>query len=170
MSQRVEIVAYDPAWPLRFLEIAETVRNLLPDSVLAIHHIGSTAIPALAAKPLIDVDIVLPTAQDVLAACPIMEAAGYEPRGNRYDADMFAFMKRSETPGQRLYLGPEGHDTHRRRMLFRDHLRANPQTAADYQALKRDLAEKFEYDGDGYTAAKAAFVNAVIEQAQCVQR
>jgi GrpB-like predicted nucleotidyltransferase (UPF0157 family) len=55
-------------------------------------------------------------------------------------------------------------------MLFRDHLRANPQTSADYQALKRDLAEKFEYDGDGYTAAKAAFVNAVIEQAQCAQR
>ncbi len=170
MPQRVEIVAYDPAWSLRFLEIADTIRNLLPDSVLSIHHIGSTAVPGLAAKPLIDIDIILPTAQHVLAACPIIEAAGYEPRGNRYDADIFAFMKRSETPGQRVYLCPESHDTHRRRMLFRDHLRTNPRTAAEYQALKQSLADQFEYDGDGYTAAKASFVNAVIGRAQREQR
>jgi GrpB-like predicted nucleotidyltransferase (UPF0157 family) len=94
-----------------------------------------------------------------------MEAAGYEPRGNRYDDDIFAFMKRSETPRQRVYLCPASHDTPRRRLLFRDHLRANSQTAAAYQALKLKLAEEFEYDGDGYTAAKAAFVHSVVEQA-----
>jgi GrpB-like predicted nucleotidyltransferase (UPF0157 family) len=163
MPQRVEIVAYDPEWPDRFLDIANDLRALLQEQAIAIHHIGSTSIPGLSAKPLIDIDVILPTARDVIAACPIMVQADYEPRGNRYDPDIFAFMKRSEAPGQRVYLCPDGHDTHHRRMLFRDHLRAHPQTAVAYQALKLKLSRDFEYDGDGYTAAKAAFVNAIVD-------
>ncbi|MBO9124708.1 MULTISPECIES: GrpB family protein [unclassified Rhizobium] len=165
MPERVEIVPYDAAWPAHFREIAAALKTLLGDHVLDIHHIGSTSIPGIAAKPLIDIDVILPNAADVIDACPLMEAIGYEPRGNRYDADIFAFMKRITTPKQRVYLCPEGHDTHHRRILFRDYLRTHPQAAADYQALKLKLAEDFEYDGDGYTAAKAAFVNDIVAHA-----
>jgi GrpB-like predicted nucleotidyltransferase (UPF0157 family) len=93
MPQRVEIVVYDAAWPARFRQIAETLRALLQHRVVAIRHVGSTAIPGLSAKPLIDIDILMPTRGDVIDACAIMEAAGYEPRGNRYDDDIFAFVK-----------------------------------------------------------------------------
>ncbi len=165
MPERVEIVPYDAAWPARFSEIAHALKALLGDYVLDIHHIGSTSIPGMAAKPLIDIDVIMPTAANVIDACPLMEAAGYEPRGNRYDADIFAFMKRSATPRQRIYLCPEGHDTHHRRIQFRDYLRTHPQAASDYQALKLKLAEDFEYDGDGYTAAKAAFVHDIVARA-----
>lgn len=165
MPERVEIVPYDAEWPAHFREIAALLKTLLGDRVLDIHHIGSTSIPGMAAKPLIDVDVILPTAADVIDACPLMEAAGYEPRGNRYDTDIFAFMKRTTAPRQRVYLCPEGHATHHRRMQFRDYLRTHPQAASDYQALKLKLAEAFEYDGDGYTAAKAAFVNDIVARA-----
>lgn len=166
MPERVEIVPYDAAWPAHFLEIAAALKTLLGDRVLDIHHIGSTAIPGMAAKALIDIDVMLSTPADVIDACALMEAAGYEPRGNRYDADIFAFMKRTTAPRQRVYLCPEGHDTHHRRIQFRDYLRTHPQAAADYQALKLKLAEDFEYDGDGYTAAKAAFVNDIVARAR----
>ncbi|MFS2150350.1 GrpB family protein [Rhizobium sp. Rhizsp42] len=166
MPERVEIVPYDAEWPAHFREIAAALKTLLGDRMLDIHHIGSTSIPGMAAKPLIDIDVNMPTAADVIDACPLMEAAGYEPRGNRYDADIFAFMKRATTPRQRIYLCPEGHDTHHRRIQFRDYLRTHPQAAADYQALKLKLAERFEYDGDGYTAAKAAFVNDIVARAR----
>jgi GrpB-like predicted nucleotidyltransferase (UPF0157 family) len=165
MPERVEIVPYDETWPAHFREIADDLDALLGDRVLDIQHIGSTSIPGMAAKPLIDIDVIMPTAADVIDACPLMEAAGYEPRGNRYDADIFAFMRRTATPRQRIYLCPEGHDTHHRRILFRDYLRTHPQAASDYQALKLKLAEDFEYDGDGYTAAKAAFVNDIVARA-----
>jgi GrpB-like predicted nucleotidyltransferase (UPF0157 family) len=166
MPERVEIAAYDPIWPNRFLIIAAALQALLGQHVLAIHHVGSTAIPGLSAKPLIDIDVILPTAGHVLAAGAAMDAAGYEPRGNRYDHDIFAFMKRQETPGQRVYLCPDGHDTPHRRMLFRDYLRTHAETAAAYQALKLKLSEDYAYDGDGYTAAKAAFVNSTVERAR----
>ncbi|WP_112941881.1 MULTISPECIES: GrpB family protein [unclassified Rhizobium] len=166
MPERVEIVAYDAAWPAHFREIAAALKTLLGNRVLDIHHIGSTSIPGMVAKPLIDIDVIMPTPADVIDACPLMEAAGYEPRGNRYDADIFAFMKRTATPRQRIYLCPEGHDTHYRRIQFRDYLTTHPQAAADYQALKLKLAEEFEYDGDGYTAAKAAFVNDIVARAR----
>ncbi len=165
MPERVEIVPYDAEWPAHFREIAVALKTLLGDHVLDIYHIGSTSIPGMAAKPLIDIDVIMPTAADVIDACALMEAAGYEPRGNRYDADIFAFMKRTTAPRQRVYLCPEGHDTHHRRIQFRDYLRTHPQAAADYQALKLKLAEEFEYDGDGYTAAKAAFVNDIVARA-----
>jgi GrpB-like predicted nucleotidyltransferase (UPF0157 family) len=165
MPERVEIVPYDAAWLGSFNEIAAALITLLGDRVLDIHHIGSTSIPGMAAKPLIDIDVIMPTAADVIDACPLMEAAGYEPRGNRYDADIFAFMKRTAAPKQRVYLCPEGHDTHHRRILFRDYLRTHPQAASDYQALKLRLAKDFEYDGDGYTAAKAAFVSDIVARA-----
>ncbi|WP_283194333.1 GrpB family protein [Rhizobium sp. AN80A] len=165
MPERVEIVPYDAEWPTHFREIAASLKTLLGDRVLDIHHIGSTSIPGVAAKPLIDIDVILPTAADVIDACPLMETTGYEPRGNRYDADIFAFMKHTAAPRQRIYLCPEGHDTHQRRILFRDYLRTHPQAAADYQALKLELVEAFEYDGDGYTAAKAAFVNDIVARA-----
>lgn len=170
MPQRVEILAHNEAWPRHFRLIAGDLERLLGNRVMAIHHVGSTAIPGLAAKPVIDIDVILPTSADVVEACPIIEAAGYEPRGNRYDVDIFAFMKRQVMPRQRVYLCPKGHETHQRRMLFRDHLRSHPETAAAYQALKLKLSEDFQYDGDGYTAAKAAFVRAIVDKARSAAR
>jgi GrpB-like predicted nucleotidyltransferase (UPF0157 family) len=169
MAERVELVGYDEAWPGHFLAIAGALRTLLEGRVVAIEHIGSTSIPGISAKPLIDIDVILRNSREVEKANSVLEAAGYEPRGNRYDRQVFAFMKRSTATKQRVYLCPECNDTHRRRILFRDYLRAHPQTAAAYEVLKLTLCKEFEYDSDGYTAAKAAFVNGVVDRARLAE-
>ena len=102
------------------------------------------------------------TVEHVVAAIATMEAAGYENRGNRYEVDVYAFMKRSTVPQRRVYLLPRGNETHERRIVFRDYLIAHPEIAADYSALKHRLAQEYAYDGDGYTRAKTDFVNGVI--------
>lgn len=165
MATLVEIVAYDASWPKHFLEIANELRHNLGANVLAIDHVGSTAVPGLAAKPVIDIDVTLPDMREIHAASAALVALGYEARGNRYDDDVWAFMRRSGTPQQRIYLCPPGNQTHARRLAFRNHLRLHVEAAAAYARLKYELAEKFPYDGDAYTAAKTEFVECLLGKA-----
>ncbi|MBB3452229.1 GrpB-like predicted nucleotidyltransferase (UPF0157 family) [Rhizobium sp. BK313] len=164
-SNPVELVPYDPDWPVAFTRIREKLEGLLRPYVVTIEHVGSTSIPGLAAKPLLDIDIVLRGLDDVPAATQILLARNYEPRGNRYDDDVWAFMLRDGTPPERIYICPPDNLTHQRRIIFRDHLRSHPEAAAAYAALKQDLAAKFRYDGDRYTASKRAFVDTIIDRA-----
>ena len=165
----VELFPYDSGWPFAFERIRAGLAELLRPHVVAIDHIGSTSVPGLAAKPLIDVDITLQGLEHISPATGILLAQNYEARGNRYNDDVWAFMLRHGTPPQRIYLLPPQNETHRKRTIFRDHLRAHPETAAAYAALKQDLAAKFRDDGDRYTASKAEFVNAIVAQAQRLQ-
>ncbi|TCU33308.1 GrpB family protein [Rhizobium azibense] len=114
-------------------------------------------VPGLSAKPLIDIDVTMPSPERVLAAINTMEGAGYENRGNRYERDVYAFMMRSTKPTRRIYLLPQGNETHQKRIIFRDYLIAHPLIAAEYSVLKQILSGKYAYDGDGYTRAKADF-------------
>jgi GrpB-like predicted nucleotidyltransferase (UPF0157 family) len=164
-SNPVELVPYDPDWPVAFTRIREKLEGLLRPYVVTIEHVGSTSIPGLAAKPLLDIDIVLRGLDDVPAATQILLARNYEPRGNRYDDDVWAFMLRDGTPPERIYICPPDNLTHQRRIIFRDHLRSHPEAAAAYAALKQDLAARFRYDGDRYTASKRAFVDTIIDRA-----
>lgn len=169
MATLVEIVSYDDAWPNSFLEVVETLRRLLGSSILAIDHVGSTAVPGLCAKPVIDVDVTLRDLTDIPAASAILMAATYEPRGNHYDDEMWAFLKRSPVPQQRVYLCPPNNGTHKRRLLFRDFLRDNRDVARAYGSLKRNLSKEFAYDGDRYTRAKSQFIDAMVRRAQASQ-
>ncbi|MGO7130395.1 GrpB family protein [Rhizobium leguminosarum] len=163
---RVEIVTYDKQWPSDFRDIAASLQALLGPEAIAIDHIGSTAVHGLSAKPLVDIDVTLPSREHVFAAITTMERAGYENRGNRYEEDVYAFMMRSTNPQRRVYLLPQGNETHQKRLLFRDYLIGHPQVAAEYSALKQKLAHQYAYDGDAYTRAKADFVNDVVVKAR----
>ncbi|QKK18575.1 GrpB family protein [Rhizobium indicum] len=160
----VELVPYDPQWPQAFRRIRDGLLALLPQA-LSIDHIGSTSIPRMTAKPLIDIDIVLPGLGHVDGATGVLLAEGYEPRGNRYDDDVWAFLSKGSVPAERVYLCPSGNGTHRNRLAFRDYLIAHPQAAADYAVLKRRLAAEFRMDGDRYTARKREFVDAIVARA-----
>ncbi len=165
MATLVEIVPYDASWPRHFLKIAKELRAILGPNAIAIEHIGSTAVPGLPAKPVIDVDVILSGPSDISSASDALVAAGYEARENRYDDGVRAFLKRSATPQQRFYLCPPGNRTHERRLVFRDVLRGHAETAAAYATLKTELARKFPYDGDAYTAAKGDFISRVVGKA-----
>ncbi len=165
MPTLVEIVPYDPKWPDDFLASEALLRDVLGGCVGAVEHIGSTAVPGLAAKPIIDVDVVSGIG-DIPNASAALIDAGFEPRGNRYDDDVWAFLLKRLSPQIRVYLCPPSNQTHERRMLFRNYLRQHDDRALAYSTLKRHLAEQFPYDGDRYTSEKSAFISAIVCAAQ----
>jgi len=170
MNTAVKLVPYDPDWPAAFQHIRDKLERLLAPYVVDIEHIGSTSIPGLAAKPLVDIDIILRSSDDVPPATQRLLDQDYEPRGNRYDDGVWAFMLRDSKPPERVYLCPPNNQTHERRMIFRDHLRSHPDDMAAYARLKRELAEKYRDNGDRYTAEKRHFVDAIIDKASDTQR
>jgi GrpB-like predicted nucleotidyltransferase (UPF0157 family) len=152
----IEIVDYEPSWPSAFVAERERLSPLLPG--VQIHHIGSTAVPGLAGKPVIDM-IALVDDLDATAE-RVIERGGY-----RLDARF------NEGLGHRRYLcyPSISHRTHhlhlvdvsedmQRCLRFRDRLRADRRLSAAYAALKRSLAARFEDDRAGYTMAKTRFV------------
>jgi GrpB-like predicted nucleotidyltransferase (UPF0157 family) len=162
LSAPVEIVPYDPAWPARF----ESERALLEPLVAAwldggVHHVGSTAVPGLAAKPIVDIMAGVRDLDQARAAIPVLEAESYcyFP----YREYFHWFCKPSEAHREfHLILIEPTHPQWRARLAFRDRLRTHPETAAEYEALKRRLADEHHADREAYTDAKADFVERVV--------
>ncbi|AVA21211.1 MULTISPECIES: GrpB family protein [unclassified Rhizobium] len=157
----IRLVDYDPGWPTLFLRRRTAIAAFLCRPA-DIHHIGSTSILGLCAKPKLDIDAVLTTADDRLFATERLMEAGYTFHGDPYGADRWIFTK-DETPyGTRLYLCLLDNPAHRDRILFRDYLRAHPEAARDYAALKRRLVIEANGNWDHYTGGKSDFVADVL--------
>ncbi|MBB3309638.1 GrpB-like predicted nucleotidyltransferase (UPF0157 family) [Rhizobium sp. BK196] len=163
MPTLVELSAFDPSWKNDFTAAEVLLRATLGKFVVSVDHIGSTAVPGLAAKPIIDINITTSSLNDVPDASVELIKLGFEPRGNRYDDDVLAFLWKCRMPQIRVYLCPPSNQTHERRMLFRDYLRQHDEVATAYAVLKRRLANQFPYDGDRYTSEKSAFVSDIVE-------
>jgi GrpB-like predicted nucleotidyltransferase (UPF0157 family) len=140
--------------------------SLLLELVAEIHHVGSTSVPGLCAKPKFDIDILLRRLSDIPEGIARMQATGdYTFHGDRYRDEMWVFTTGRGSHGQRLYLCAPDHPIHRRRILFRDYLRRHPETAATYAALKRKLAFEAIDDWDYYTGGKGPFVADIVQRA-----
>lgn len=163
MEEPVEIVAYNPAWPAQFLaEKAILERALAPWLADPVEHIGSTAVPGLAAKPVIDIIAPVESLHASLPAIAAAASVGYCHFPYKPDV-MHWFCKPSpEHRTHHLHLVPLGSALWHDRLAFRDALRANPQLAAEYEAFKRRLAREFRLDREAYTEGKTQFVQRVI--------
>jgi len=156
---RIELVEYDVSWPARFAAEVLRLARIVP--AVTWHHIGSTAVPGLPAKPIIDM---MALVDDLDAPLPaLIDRAGYR-YPETYNATLTArrWLCRP-SPSLRthhLHLVAE-HEELARHLRFRDALRADAQLAADYAALKRDLAEQMPDDRESYTAAKTTFIGRV---------
>ncbi|MGA2321296.1 MAG: GrpB family protein [Solirubrobacteraceae bacterium] len=153
----IEIVEYDPSWPASYDAECERLAPLLPG--VRIYHIGSTAVPGLAAKAVIDMIVLVDDLDSNIAA--LMQRAGYQlpPRFNvNLVHRRFLCYPRLTYRTHHLHVVDEREDMDRC-LRFRDSLRANPKLAADYAALKRALAVRFREDREGYTKAKSKFIN-----------
>ena len=151
----------DPGWPAAFAAEAARLTPALGPRV-ALHHIGSTAVPGLEAKPIIDILAVAPALSDFDAAAPAMADLGYEAMGPLGIEGRRYF--RRITNGVRthhLHGFEEGSPHVARHLAFRDHLRAHPEEAAAYAALKRDLAARHPDDRPAYCEGKADLVDAM---------
>ena len=141
--QHITVVPYDPAWSGLYEAEAQAIAGVLGQRLTAIHHIGSTAVPGLAAKPVIDI---MPVVRAVTEADECR--ADCEEGGDERTHQMHIFAS---------------DDVHAiaRHLAVRDYLRAHPARAAAYGALKLELAARFPYDIDGYCDGKDAFVGAL---------
>ncbi|MEM7767146.1 MAG: GrpB family protein [Pseudomonadota bacterium] len=169
-SDRIEIVEYDPAWPHMFdTEQAALLNALAGCPVEAIEHFGSTAVPGLSAKPVIDILIAVPDLSQAKASFPERLAAlEYVFWANNPQQDRLFFVK--GMPPQGTGRTHHVHVTERigemwRRLVFRDYLRAHPTEAASYAVLKRELASGHADDREGYTRAKDDFIDQVMRRA-----
>lgn len=156
------ISEYDPRWPALFCELRDALPAGLRMCARSIEHVGSTAVPGLAAKPIIDIDVVVADEADVAEAIAMLAAAGYPHKGDAGVPGREAFDQPPHLPEHHLYLCVEGAGPLVAHLRLRDHLRANPGTAREYAALKRELTAAYGDDREGYTEAKTVFIERVL--------
>jgi GrpB-like predicted nucleotidyltransferase (UPF0157 family) len=160
----VEIVPYDPSWPIQFVEETAVLRQALaPWLVGAIEHIGSTAIPGLAAKPVIDIMAPVQTLDESRQAIAAATEVGYCYAPYRADLEHWFCKPSFSFRTHHLHLIPVGTPQWRRPIAFRDYLRAHADVAAEYEALKRHLAQVHRFDRETYTLAKRPFIDLITD-------
>lgn len=161
----VLIEEYDPLWPERFRMLHSRIAGSIDSLAAAIEHVGSTAVPGLAAKPIIDMDVLLKSIADLPLAIARLASIGYTHRGDLGIAGREAFRVPNGDVPHHLYVCPPGSLEYGRHVAFRDYLRTHLQDAAAYANLKRNLARQFGSDREGYNQAKAAFVQEILRRA-----
>ncbi len=165
-EEPIRILAYDPVWPARFeRERAALQEAVGPWVTGGIHHVGSTAVPGLAAKPIIDILAGVESLDAGHACFAPLAGLGYV-HAPYLSEEMHWFCKPS--PSRRthhLHLAPTGGRRYVEELAFRDRLRDDPATAAAYEALKHELAARFGDDREAYTDAKSHFVAAALAEA-----
>jgi GrpB-like predicted nucleotidyltransferase (UPF0157 family) len=165
MISRITIEDYDPLWPQRFETLRLRIAATLGDLAIAIEHIGSTAVPGLSAKPVIDIDVLLRSATDLSPVINRLSSLGYDHQGNLGIAGREAFRTPHYDFPHHLYVCPPGSEEYKRHLAFRNYLRTHPEDAHAYDALKRHLADKYRADRDSYTVAKSEFIAEILHRA-----
>ena len=169
MRDEIVVVPYDAQWPVAFETERARVASLLAPHAIAIAHIGSTAVPGLAAKPVIDVLAGLAVFAEASTLIAGLVAGGWDfPMAINESLDGRAFYKRVDSFGIRthhLHLVAHDGPLWRGYVSFRDALRASAALASQYEVLKRSLAARYRDDREAYTAAKTSFVESVLGHA-----
>ena len=156
------LTPYDPMWPSRFEIEAEQLGSAIGEPLVRVEHVGSTAIPGLAAKPVIDIQLSVRSMAPRATYLEPLRRLGYRWALDPW-TDEHEFFSRDED-GERtfhVHVCPAGSEWERRHLAFRDWLRDHPDDAAAYERLKRDLAERHPRDTYSYADAKGAFVREI---------
>ncbi|MGB5962281.1 MAG: GrpB family protein [Coleofasciculaceae cyanobacterium] len=167
----VVIVDYDPHWTILFKQEAQLISKVLEKNLITrIEHFGSTAVPGLAAKPIIDLLVGVSSLFLAKQTVSQLETLGYAYWADNPDPQRLFFVKG---------LPPNSPRTHHihivepnsilwERLLFRDYLRQHPNEAANYAQLKHDLAQRFSTDREAYTRGKTNYIQSVMEKAKAL--
>ncbi len=163
MIPPAEVVEYDARWPLWFAELRAELEPLLADVPHKIEHVGSTAVPGLAAKPIIDVDVVVPSADHVRPAVAALTAGGYRHQGDLGIAGREAFeLPAGAVRYHHLYVVVEGNEAYRDHVVLRDLLRMDAVARERYAARKRELAPLLLTDRAAYGEGKTALIEELV--------
>ena len=166
VTGRIVVVPYREAWEQDFSAIAAELRSAVGDLALRIEHVGSTAVPGLSAKPIIDIDVVIPDNSAFGAVASRLEAIGYRHEGDLGipGREAFDYSGKEHLVKHHLYVCPEDSAELRRHLAFRDYLRSHPQAAGEYSRLKKEGARLHPDDIEGYIAHKAPFIEKVYRE------
>ena len=164
----VEVVTYDPNWVIEFNTEKKKLLKVFGDKIVAIEHIGSTSIPDMPAKPIIDINMAIQSLDDAKDFVKPLEKLGYQYMANRWFEDRYFFPK-----------GPESFRTHHLNLvektsetawlypiLFRNYLIKHHEAKQQYIKLKKGLAGKYKNDREKYTEAKSEFVSEILAKAK----
>ncbi len=167
LPEPIRLSPYDPIWPARFEEERAALEGTIGDWIVdGVHHVGSTAVPGLEAKPIIDILAGVRSLKESQACFEPLARLEYMYAPYLVE-EMHWFCK--PHPNRRthhLHLVPVASNRYADELAFRDRLRELPELASEYAALKRRLASRFVDDRDAYTDAKSDFVRGVLEQAR----
>ncbi len=161
MKKNIEVVPYNPEWPKIFASEAELIKQALGDNCITVHHIGSTSVPRLSAKPIIDILPVVKDIQKVDEATKAMESLGYEAKGEYGIAFRRYFQKGKHNRTHNVHIYQKGDPEISRYLKFRDWMRSHPNDAENYAKLKESLALQFPEDILQYCNGKDAFVASI---------
>ena len=158
----IEIVPYDPLWPTVFASLRDRLADTLPGLAQRIEHVGSTAVPGLAAKPIIDLTVVLKSPAHLPAVTDLLAPLGYRHDGDLGFPGRESFTAPVDGPPHHLCVCAADSPNLASALAFRDYLRTHPDTVRAYAELKYFLAARFRNDRPSYTAAKSAFISRVV--------
>jgi GrpB-like predicted nucleotidyltransferase (UPF0157 family) len=160
--RKVEIAAYDADWVKKFEKEAVNLKKIFGGEFLEIHHIGSTSIPGMDAKPIIDMLLVVREIHKINSFNKEMQLAGYLAKGENSIPGRRFFIKGDELQHtHHLHIYQEGHADIARHIGFRDYLITHPKVANEYSFLKKELANRHPFDIDAYQTGKEEFIRGI---------
>ena len=165
-NDEVSLSPYQEVWARLFEEEKKRL-EVIGAGVLDVQHIGSTAVPGIKAKPILDIGVAVANFEEAFTLVPPIERLGYTYRGENGIPRRHYFVK--GPPNKRthhIHMFEEANEEWAKHLLFRDYLRMHPETVTAYQALKEDLAKRYPRDREAYTNGKHEFIQKVLEEAR----
>ena len=166
ITRRIIVVPYQEDWERNFSAIAAELQDAVGDLTLRIEHVGSTAVPGLSAKPIIDIDLVIPDDSVFETVVSRLEAIGYRHEGDLGipGREAFDYSGKEHLQKHHLYVCTEDSAELRRHIAFRDYLRSHPEAAEEYSRIKEEGASLYPQDIDRYIAYKAPFIERFLRE------
>ena len=165
-TKHVVVLPYDEAWKKDFEEIKAELMAVLDGLVLSVEHVGSTSVPGLAAKPIIDIDVIIEDTDCFEKVKTALETIGYQHEGDLGipGREAFKYHGKEHLRKHHLYVCVKDSDELKRHLSFRDYLRTHPEAVKEYGRIKEEGARLYPYDIDSYIGYKAPFIENIYEQ------
>ena len=166
MPQHITVVNYDPEWPSKYVRERDYITEILKENCISIYHIGSTSVPGLAAKPIIDIMAVVRSLEEVDTVAEKFSEIGYEYLGEFGITGRRYLRKGGDERTHQIHIfQADDWNNIGRHLAFRDYMHTHEKERNEYAKIKKDLAQKFPYDIDGYCDGKENFVREMEERA-----
>lgn len=166
MAKHVTVEPYNPAWQDDFIVIRDELAPALADLALRIEHVGSTSVPGLCAKPVIDIDVVIKDVSVLPDVISALAKIGYRHEGDKGipGREAFGYEGKDHLRKHHLYVCAQDSEELRRHIAFRDYLRAHPDAVEEYGKIKQEGARLYPRDIDGYIEHKGPFIDGIYRE------